>query len=121
MGARFSPPVQIGPGAQPASYKMGTESFPGVKRQGLGVDHPPPSTAEVEERVQLCLYSPSGPSCPVLGRTLPLPLALLLLLLILLAFNVRVKCCLDRQSLNRFEILNLGFLVILLQGVKRIQ
>jgi hypothetical protein len=28
-------------------------SFPGVKRPGLGVDHPPPSSAEVKERVEL--------------------------------------------------------------------
>jgi len=30
-GARFSAPVQTGPGAHPASYTMGTGSFPGVK------------------------------------------------------------------------------------------
>jgi hypothetical protein len=39
-GVRFSAPVQPGPGAYPASYTMGTESFPGVKRQGCGIDHP---------------------------------------------------------------------------------
>jgi hypothetical protein len=44
--------------------------FPGVKRPGRDVNHPLPSSAEVKERVQLYLYSPSG---PVLGRTLPLP------------------------------------------------
>ena len=31
MGARFSSPVQTGPGAHPASCTMGTRSFPGVK------------------------------------------------------------------------------------------
>ena len=31
-GARFSAPVQTGPGAHPASCTMGTVSFPGVKR-----------------------------------------------------------------------------------------
>jgi hypothetical protein len=46
---------------------MGTGSSPGVKRQGRGVDHPPPSSAEVKERVELYLYSRSGPSWPVLG------------------------------------------------------
>jgi hypothetical protein len=35
-GARFSAPVQTGPGAHPASCTMGTKSFPGVK-SGLGV------------------------------------------------------------------------------------
>jgi hypothetical protein len=41
-------------------------SFPEVKRPGRGVNHPPPSTAEVKERVELYLY-PSWPSWPVLG------------------------------------------------------
>jgi len=45
---------------------MGTGSFPGVKRPGRAVDHPLPSSAEVKERVELYLYSPSGPSWPVL-------------------------------------------------------
>ena len=35
VGARFSAPVQTGPGAHPASCKMGTGSFPGVKRPGV--------------------------------------------------------------------------------------
>jgi hypothetical protein len=37
----FSAPVQTGPVAQPASCTMGTSCFPGVKRPGPGVDHPP--------------------------------------------------------------------------------
>jgi hypothetical protein len=41
------------PGAHPTSYTMGTGSFPGVQRPGLGVDHPPSSSAEVKERVEL--------------------------------------------------------------------
>jgi hypothetical protein len=67
LGVRFSAPVQTGPGAHSASCTMGTGSFPGVKRPGHGVDHPPPSSAKVKERVELYLYSPSGPSWPVLG------------------------------------------------------
>jgi hypothetical protein len=39
--ARFSAPVQTGPGAHPASYIMGTGSFPRVKRPGRGAGHPP--------------------------------------------------------------------------------
>ena len=66
-GVRFSAPVQTGPGAHPASCTMGTGSFPGVMRPGSGVDHPPRSSAEVKERVELYLCSPSGPSWPVLG------------------------------------------------------
>jgi len=50
---------------------MGTGSFPGVKRPGRGVDQPPPYSAEVEERVELYLYSTSWPSWPVLGCALP--------------------------------------------------
>ena len=49
--ARFSAPVQTFPEAHPASYTIATCSFPGVKRPDLGVDHPPPSSAEVKERV----------------------------------------------------------------------
>jgi hypothetical protein len=41
VGARYSAPVQTGPGAHPASYTIGTESFPEAKRPGRGVGHPP--------------------------------------------------------------------------------
>ena len=41
-------------------------SFPGVDLLGRGVNHPPSFCAEVEERVELYLYSPSGSSWPVL-------------------------------------------------------
>ena len=67
MGARFSAPIETGPGAHPASYKMGTRSFPGVKWPGCGVGHPPTSSAEVKERAELYLYSPSGLLWPVVG------------------------------------------------------
>ena len=36
-GRDFSAPVR----AHPANYTMGTGSFPGVKRSGRGVGHPP--------------------------------------------------------------------------------
>ena len=42
MGARFSPPVQTGPGAHSASCTMGTGSFPGVK-SGRGLTLTPHS------------------------------------------------------------------------------
>ena len=67
--ARFFAPIQTGPGAHPASYKMGTGSFPGVKWSERDVDHPSPSSAKVKEKVELYLYFPSGPSWPVLGWT----------------------------------------------------
>ena len=59
--ARFSAPVQTCPGAYPASYTMGTGSFPWVKLSGRGVDHPPTDRAVVKDRVELYLYSSSGP------------------------------------------------------------
>jgi hypothetical protein len=71
--ARISTPDQIGPGAHPAFWTLCTGFFPGVKRPERGGDHPPPSSAEVKERVELYLYSPPGPLWPVLGRPLPLP------------------------------------------------
>ena len=46
-------------------------SFPGFKWPGRGVNHPPPSSAEVNERVDMCLCSPSGSLWPVLGWTVP--------------------------------------------------
>jgi len=67
VGARFSVPVQTDPEVRPASYTMGTGSLPGVKQSGLGIDHPPPFSAEVKERVELYLYCPSGPAWPFLG------------------------------------------------------
>jgi hypothetical protein len=56
--ARFFAPVQTGSGAHPAPCTMGTGSFPGVKWTGRGVDHPPPSSAEVEHQYSYTLYSP---------------------------------------------------------------
>jgi len=67
VGARFSAPVQTCLEAQTASYVMVTRSFLGVKQPERGVGHPLPSSDEVKERVELYIYSPSGPSWPVLG------------------------------------------------------
>ena len=61
VGVRFSAPVQTGTGAHSASYTMGTGSL--SQRGKLlwrGVNHPPPSSAEVKERVELNLYCPVG-------------------------------------------------------------
>ena len=65
----FPHPSRPALGAYPASCKMCTGSFPGVKRPGRGADHPPPSKCQGHEGVELYLYSPSGPSWPVMGRT----------------------------------------------------
>ena len=72
MGARFSAPVQTGPRAHPASYTMGTGLFPGVKRPGLGANHPPSFSAKVKERVELYLQSPTMPPWRVMSGLLPL-------------------------------------------------
>jgi hypothetical protein len=72
--ARFSAPIRTGSEANPAFCTMGTRSFPGVKRAGRGVDHPPPSSAVVKERVELYLYSLTGLSWPVIRWSLPLML-----------------------------------------------
>jgi len=41
-----------------------------VERPGRDIDHPARTRAEIKERVEQYLYSPSGLSRPVLGRTL---------------------------------------------------
>ena len=60
----------LGPTHPPVQWVPGL--YPGVKRQGRGADHPPPSNCRGQERVGLYLYSPSGPSWPVMGTPLPL-------------------------------------------------
>jgi hypothetical protein len=60
-GARFSAPVQTGPGAHPASYTMSTGSFLRVKLLGRGFDNPLPSRAEVKEIYSYASAPPLGP------------------------------------------------------------
>ena len=66
---RDFPPVQTGPGAHPASCKMGTGSLPGVKC-GRGVLLTP-FYCRGHGRVELYLYPPSGPHRACNGITLP--------------------------------------------------
>ena len=54
----------------------GYRVFPAGKAAGAWRWPPTPSCAKVKGRVELYLYSHSGPSWPVLGWTLPLPLPL---------------------------------------------
>ena len=57
--ARFSVPVQTGPGAHPVSYTMGTGSFTGGKAAGEWYGPPTPNfSAEALNRVELYLYLP---------------------------------------------------------------
>ena len=60
MGAKFSEPVRTDPGAHPSSYVIGMESFPGIRRPGRGVDHPPTSTTRLKKEYR---YT----SIPLLG------------------------------------------------------
>jgi hypothetical protein len=53
VGTKFSNPASCNNGYQ--------VSFPGVKWPGRVIDHPPPSSAEVKERVELYLHSPFAP------------------------------------------------------------
>jgi hypothetical protein len=64
-GTKFFAPVQTDSEAHPASYTMGTGSFPGVKRPGRGVGHPPPSSAAVIKKK--CSAIPLPPPPPPLG------------------------------------------------------
>ena len=71
MGARFSTPLQSGPGAHPASRTMGTGTlFPGVKRPEHSLDHPDPSSAEGKHEVScailLLLFVKHELSCAIL-------------------------------------------------------
>ena len=67
LWARFSATVQNGPGAHSAPIQWVPGLSWGVKRPGRGVEDPPPSRDEVKKRIELYLYSPSGPTWPVLG------------------------------------------------------
>ena len=78
-GARFYAPVQTGPGAHPASFKMGAGSSPGVK-SGRGVTlTPQPFQCRGQERVELYLYFPmdrtacAEPQCLYKGALYLLP------------------------------------------------
>jgi hypothetical protein len=69
--ARFSAPVQTGRGAFPVYYTVGTVSFPGFKRPGLEVDHPPPSRTEVKETARFLLHLWAFVACSKADFTFP--------------------------------------------------
>jgi hypothetical protein len=71
VGTRLSIHEQTGPGAHPASCIVGTGSFPEVKQVGHGIKHPPLFSAEVNERVELYIYSLSEPLWCGIEWTLP--------------------------------------------------
>ena len=76
---RDSPHPLERPWAHPAFCKTGTGFFPGSKAARAWRWTPTPFSAEVKERLELYLYSPSGPSWPVLGWILPLTFTLIII------------------------------------------
>jgi hypothetical protein len=61
-GDEIFPPVQSCPGAHPASCKMGTRSFPGVKcGRGVLLTTHTRIVSWSWNRIELYLYPPSGP------------------------------------------------------------
>ena len=50
--------LYIVPVARPSTYKMGTWSFPLIKRPKRRADHPSAPNAAAKERVELHFYSP---------------------------------------------------------------
>jgi hypothetical protein len=68
----FQHPSRTALGPNPASRTECTVPFPGVKQRRHGVDHPPPSKAEVKTQQR---YSNSTPFCAFIAcyrRNLPL-------------------------------------------------
>ena len=60
VGARSSAPVQTDSGAHPASYTMGTGSFPGVKRPSRGGNHPTHLTPKFKKQYNCTSTPPLG-------------------------------------------------------------
>ena len=69
-GAKFSAAVQTVSGDYQPSCRMGIGSFPGIKLPRSALHLPPATSAEVKERVALYLYTSSGTSWFLQGRTL---------------------------------------------------
>ena len=68
---RIFAPLQTGNRTHPPSYTIDTRFFPWAKQPGRGVDYLPSSCTQVKGTVKLYICSPSGPSWPIPGLTLP--------------------------------------------------
>ena len=55
VAEKFSYPSQLALGSIQPPVLLDTGSFPGVKRPRRGVSHPPTSSAEVKEKVEINL------------------------------------------------------------------
>jgi hypothetical protein len=85
VNTRSSAPIQTGPGAHPVLYTIGTESLSqGVRGPERGVNHPPPPSAEVKQRLQLFLYFPSGSSCFFLGKYFVVVVVIIIIIIIII-------------------------------------
>ena len=84
---RFSAPLQTSPGAYPASYTMGTGSFPRVKRPGRGVDNPPHLEPRLKKEQSYTSAPPVGFQGLFWGALSLLPLILITLLVIISFFS----------------------------------
>ena len=66
--ARFSAPIQNGPEGHPCFYTMDTRSLSRLERcRGMKLTSHSLSSVEVKQKMELYLYSISGPSWPVPG------------------------------------------------------
>ena len=97
-------PGPTGPGAQQVPCTMGIGLFVGVERPGRGFNHPPPSSAEVKERVEVYLSSSSGPSWPLIGLII-----LSFVLLITLSFAQRrmsqiIGCLVNNELAKMWKV-----------------
>ena len=87
----------------PPPYTVGAGSFPGVKRSGRVVDHPPLCSTGFRKRVEVYLCSYFGPSWPVLGWPSPLPA---------LYFDWHVTCIKDADKIIHINLHILTFCVL---------
>jgi hypothetical protein len=84
---------------------MWTRSFPVLNWLGRGVDNPPPSSVKVKERVELYLYSTSGPWWPVIGWTVPSPYNT-----VYITYNCKVPycchsyCCVTQNVIHNVQV-----------------
>ena len=51
---KFSVPIRTAPRSIQPSLKWVPSTFPGINRMECGVDHPPPTSTEFKESVELC-------------------------------------------------------------------